>query len=95
MAAYDLRVNGNEVCTAGMVQFLSPLSYSRPSQPKDAKAATKPGGAVPGPVSFLRWDLVGAKAEGGDRGLPKDPPKGQPKPPPMVRKLTCKYDEKK
>jgi hypothetical protein len=95
MAAYDLRVNGNEVCTASMVQFLSPLGYRPPAQPKDPKAAAKPGGAVPGPAAFLRFDLVGAKAEGGDRGIPRDPPKGQPKPAPMVRKLSCKYEEKK
>ncbi len=95
MAAYDLRVNGNEVCAAGMIQFLSPLGYRPPPQPKDAKTPAKPGGVVPGPAAFLRYDLVGAKAEGGERGLLKEPPKGQPKPPPMVRKLACKYDEKK
>lgn len=95
MAAYDLRVNGNEVCTAAMIQFLSPLGYRRPAPDKDAKPATKPGGAVPGPVAFLRYDLVAGKAEGGERGLPKDPPKGQPKPPPMVRKLSCKYEANK
>ena len=94
MAAYDLRVNGNEVCVANMISFLSPISRYTPP-PKDPKAPAKPGGAVPGPVSFLRLDLVGAKAEGGDRGIPREPPKGQPKPPPAVRKLTCKYDEKK
>lgn len=95
MAAYDLRVNGNEVCAAHVIHALSPLGYRRPAQNTDTKAPTKPGGAVPGPVAFLRYDLIGAKAEGGERGLPKVPPKGQPKPPPMVRKLSCKYDEKK
>ena len=94
MAAYDLRVNGSEVCVANLISFLSPMGRYTPP-PKDPKAAAKPGGAVPGPVSFLRYDLVGAKAEGGERGVPRDPPKGQPKPPPPVRKLTCKYEEKK
>lgn len=94
MAAYDLRVNGNDVCVAGLISFLSPIGrYTAP--PKDPKAPAKPGGAVPGPVSFLRYDIVGSKAEGGDRGLPREPPKGAPKLPPAVRKLTCKYDERK
>jgi hypothetical protein len=94
MAAYDLRVNGNEVCVANLMSFLTPLGRYTPP-PKDAKTPAKPGGAVPGPVYFLRYDLAGAKAEGGERGVPRDPPKGQPKPPPAVRKLTCKYDERK
>jgi hypothetical protein len=93
MAAYDLRVNGNDVCVATVMSFLSPMSRM-PAPPKDAKPP-KPGAAVPGPVAFLRYDLVANKAEGGDRGIPKDPPKGAPKPPPPVRKLTCKYEEKK
>ncbi len=94
MAAYDLRVNGNEVCVANEIQFLTPMSRA-PAPPKDAKSAPKPGAAVPGPVSFLRYDLVANKAEGGERGLLKEPAKGAPKPPPMVRKLTCKLEEKK
>lgn len=93
MGAYDLRVNGTEVCVASEIQFLSQIG--RPPPPaKDAKAP-KPGAAVPGPVAFLRYDLLGNKAEGGERGLPKDPPKTGPKPPPQVRKLTCKLEEKK
>ncbi|MBK8258670.1 MAG: hypothetical protein IPK82_39175 [Polyangiaceae bacterium] len=92
MAAYDLRVNGNEVCTANIIEFLSPLGRSTP---KPGATPPKPGAPVPGPVAFLRYDLVGGKAEGGERGLVKEPPKGQPKPAPMVRKLTCKFEEKK
>lgn len=95
MATYDLRVNGNDVCLASMIEFLSPLGYRPPPPPKDPKAAPKPGVVTPGPVAFLRYDLVGGKAEGGERGMPKEPPKGQPKPPPLVRKLSCKYDERK
>ena len=97
MAAYDLRVNGNEVCVANEIQFLSPMGRVPPPpkvDPKDPKAP-KPGAAIPGPVQFLRFDLLGNKAEGGDRGVPKDPPKGAPKPAPMVRKLACKLEEKK
>lgn len=94
MAAYDLRVNGNDVCVSNVMSFLSPLGRTPPA-PKDAKTAPKPGAAVPGPVSFLRYDLVGNKAEGGERGIPKEPAKGAPKPPPQVRKLSCKYEEKK
>lgn len=95
MAAYDLRVNGNDVCIANIVEFLSPMGRT-PAAPKDPKAAApKPGAVVPGPVAFLRFDLIGNRAEGGDRGIPKEPAKGAPKPPPPVRKLSCKYDEKK
>jgi hypothetical protein len=94
MGAYDLRVNGNDVCVASTLSFLSQIGrYSPP--PKDAKNAPKPGQPVPGPVAFLRYDLVGGKAEGGERAVLKEPAKGAPKPPPQVRKLSCKYDEKK
>lgn len=93
MASFDLRVNGKEVCVASEIQFLSSIGRP-PPPPKDAKAPPA-GSPVPGPVSFLRFDLLGNKAEGGDRGLPKEPPKTGPKPAPQVRKLNCKLEEKK
>ena len=88
-------VSGSLAAEGSVIETLSPLGYRRPAPGTDTKTPAKPGGAVPGPVAFLRYDLIGTKAEGGERGLPKEPPKGQPKPPPMVRKLSCKYEEKK
>ncbi|MEZ4298844.1 MAG: hypothetical protein R3B70_28090 [Polyangiaceae bacterium] len=92
MAVYDLRVNGMEVCTSHIREFLSTISRP-PARPNSA--APKPGAPIPGPAAFLRYDLSAGKAEGGERGIPRDPPKGQPKPAPLVRKLSCKYEEKK
>jgi hypothetical protein len=72
---YDVRVQGgSEACLAGVTAILSPKRRgATPSAPAKAKAPSA------SPASFVRADLVGKRAEGGDRGPP----------PAAVRRMSC------
>ncbi|HLM75462.1 MAG TPA: hypothetical protein VK459_22270, partial [Polyangiaceae bacterium] len=85
-ALYDVRVAPGEACVAA-VSALLPTASRRPTipspispgtvKPAPAKPApTKP--AAPGPVTFIRVDFAGKRADGGERGVPGS-----------VRKMTC------
>ena len=65
-ALYDVRVTGEEACVEGISAMLV----------RDRRASTKGAASA----SFVRADLVGKKAEGGDRGLAPDA---------RVRRLKC------
>jgi hypothetical protein len=81
-ALYDVRVAPGEACVAGVAALL-PASRRTPIPPP-----TLPGGArpakpapakpAPGPATFIRVDLAGKRADGGERGLAGS-----------VRKMTC------
>ena len=62
-ALYDVRLEGADACTAGVTAALVPDGRSAP-----------PSGA-----GFVRADLVGKRAEGGERGLP----------PASMRRMAC------
>ncbi|MFO0762780.1 MAG: hypothetical protein U0359_40460 [Byssovorax sp.] len=84
---YELRLSGAEACVSGVRALLTPERRPRPAAPPD-KAAPKGGKKPPahagGPVAFVRADLAGKKAEGGDRGVP----------PAAVRRLSCSLSGK-
>ena len=84
-SVYDVRVTGNDACTAGVSTLYAPdRASARPTPPPPA--AGKPAPPKKGPIAFVRADFLGKKAEGGDRGLPaKD----------QVFKLSCALDERK
>ena len=63
-AMFEVRVHGSEICLAGVTATISPDQRSTP-----------PAGAA-----FVRVDLAGKRAEGGDRGLA---------PAAAVRRMTC------
>jgi hypothetical protein len=67
-AVYDLRVDGTAVCVAGLSATLAPDRGA--ARPAPAAKGTKPAGEPP---AFVRVDLVGKRAEGGQRGLPPAP----------------------
>jgi hypothetical protein len=71
---YEVRVQGGEACLAGVTAMLAPKRGGR-------SAAPPPKGKAPSasPAAFVRVDLVGKRAEGGDRGPP----------PAAVRRMTC------
>ncbi|MDI1446758.1 hypothetical protein [Polyangium sp. 6x1] len=84
-ALYDVRLSGNDACVAQVSTLYAPdRASARPTPP-----ATPGKGAPPakkGPITFVRADFLGKKAEGGDRGLPaKD----------QVFKLSCALEERK
>lgn len=81
-ALYDVRLSTGEACVVGLAALVSPGA-----RPSAAAAGSTPGGAgkpaktpavKPGPVTFVRVDLGGKRAEGGSRGVPGS-----------VRKLQC------
>lgn len=85
-ALYDVRVASGEACVAAVSAIL-PLSSRRPTIPPPSgsgsvKAApgkpvpAKP--AAPAPLTFVRVDFAGKRADGGERGVPG-----------TVRKVTC------
>lgn len=72
---YDVRVSGESACIAAMSALLSaPRGAASTSS---AKKPPKP--AASGPVAFVRVDLAGKRAEGGDRGTT----------PAAIRRLAC------
>ncbi len=73
---YDVRVTGENACVAGMSALLSP-SRRAGSTPAPPPKGAKPAAA--GPVAFVRIDLAGKRAEGGDRGTTA----------PKIRRFTC------
>lgn len=82
-ARYDVYLNGVDACVAQLAATHNPdRSSSRPppSTTNDPKAPKK------GPITFVRADFIGKRAEGGARGLPaKD----------AMHKLTCTLEERK
>ena len=87
LSLIDLRLSSNEACIAGLTALLSPDRRQRsassapavPAKPTPKGAKPAPAPASTGPVAFLRADLAGKRAEGGDRGVP----------PAAIRKLGC------
>ncbi|MRG97945.1 hypothetical protein [Polyangium spumosum] len=83
---YDVRVTGSEACTAGVSTLYAPDRSSRPPPPPPVVAGKPAPPKKKGPITFVRADFLGKKAEGGERGLPaKD----------QVFKLSCTLDERK
>jgi hypothetical protein len=83
-ALYDVRVAPGEACVAA-VSALFPAASRRPNIPSPLSPGTvKPAPAkpakpaAPAPVTFLRVDFAGKRADGGERGVSGS-----------VRKLTC------
>jgi hypothetical protein len=74
LAIYEVRLAGGEACIAGVTATLAP-DRSGAKPPPAGKAPKGPAGAV----AFVRVDLAGKHAEGGDRGVP----------PAAMRRLTC------
>jgi hypothetical protein len=58
-AIYEVRVDGGSACVASVTAALAPE--------RSKGAAPKAGGT---PAAFVRVDLAGRRAEGGERGLP-------------------------
>lgn len=73
---YDVRVAGPSACVAGLSALLTPTRGAT------ATRAAKPAAKGEGPVAFVRVDLAGKRAEGGDRGAP----------PTKIRRLACALD---
>lgn len=65
-ALYDVRVNGATACVAGVSALLTPTRRAVAALPTTRSA--KPAAKGEGEVAFVRIDLVGKRAEGGDRG---------------------------
>lgn len=83
VAVYEVRVAGAEACIAAVSGFLTP---DRRAPAREAAPPKKKGPAdASGPVGFLRADLRGKRAEGGDRGL---------SPPAAQRRLGCALSNK-
>jgi len=60
-ALYDVRLDGSDACIAGVTAVLSP----------DRRSAPPAGGTAPQRAAeFVRADLAGKRAEGGERGVP-------------------------
>jgi hypothetical protein len=78
---YDVRVAGEGACIAAMSALVSP---SRAASSAKGAAPPKKGAkpAAGGPVAFVRVDLAGKRAEGGERGTA----------PAKVHRLTCALD---
>jgi hypothetical protein len=62
-AFYEVRIDGGEACVAGIVAAVGPERRGRGAPAGKGKAA-----APRGPAAFVRVDLAGKRAEGGDRG---------------------------
>jgi hypothetical protein len=84
-ALFDVWVAPGEACVAGVSALLSP-SRRQPIPPPTTPGTVRPAPvkpapakpAAPGPVSFVRVDFAGKRADGGERGVPGS-----------VRKMTC------
>ena len=80
-AVYDVRL-GSDPCLVGVVATLTPerQAASPPAQPVAPVAPARRGPPAPSHgAAFVRVDLAGKRAEGGDRGLP----------PAAMRRMTC------
>jgi hypothetical protein len=62
---YDVRVAAGDASSAGVTALLFP-DRARPAPPPPKGAPPPP--LATGPVAFLRADLIGKRAEGGERG---------------------------
>jgi len=82
-ARYDVYLAGADVCVGQLAATHNPdrsSSRTPPSTTNDPKAPKK------GPITFVRADFIGKRAEGGARGIPtKD----------AMHKLTCSLEERK
>lgn len=79
-AVYEVRYAAGEACVTSIAAPLSPVRGGSPRIQDDRK---KKPAATSGPVAFVRADVAGKRAEGGDRGTP----------PAAVRRLKCSLDE--
>lgn len=78
---YDVRVAGDTACLAGVSALVSPTRRTSTSTAAPAAKGAKP--ASPGaPVGFVRVDLAGKRAEGGERGPA----------PAKIHRMTCTLD---
>nr|AYM52563.1 hypothetical protein [Aetherobacter rufus] len=77
---YDVRVAGDVACLTGMSALVTPTRRTAAAPAATGSKPASPGAA--GPVAFVRVDLAGKRAEGGDRGPA----------PAKVRRLTCALD---
>lgn len=79
-AIYDVRIQGSEVCVEGLSALLTAGRKGGGVKPSGKGTSAAPAG-----VAFVRADLAGRKAEGGDRGLAPDA---------RVRRLDCSLGAK-
>jgi hypothetical protein len=83
-AVYTVRVAGSEACVEALAATLTPTRRGAPKTAQPAKPGPKgkPGHAPSAPLgaSFVRVDLTGKKAEGGERGVADGA---------HVRRMTC------
>ena len=84
VTAYALRIRASGgVCVAAVAERLVPPSARSGSA---SSAAAPPKKAATGPVAFVRADLEGNRAEGGDVGIEKGA---------AVRRMTCSLEERR
>ncbi|MEO5725864.1 MAG: hypothetical protein ABI134_11040, partial [Byssovorax sp.] len=83
---HDVRVAGDVACLAGMSALVTPTrraaAAAATAAVPTAKGAKPSSSSGAGPVAFVRVDLAGKRAEGGDRGPA----------PARTRRLTCALD---
>jgi hypothetical protein len=79
IAVFDVRGAGQDACVAQMTALLTPDRRTDPPH-EGEKPKGKKKKKTDGPVAFVRVDLIGKRAEGGDRGVGPDV---------SVRKLAC------
>lgn len=88
---YEAVLGQGDACLSSLSAIVAPAprtSATRapaptPASGKPAKPAAPPAGAKPEPLGWLRVDLTGKRAEGGDRGYPGS-----------AKKLTCSLSAK-
>ncbi len=78
-AIYQVRIDGGEVCLAGVTAAITPERQA-------GKPAASPSTPAPAPATFVRADLAGKRAEGGERGVP---------PAASTRRMTCSLSPRK
>jgi hypothetical protein len=80
---YDVRVAGDVACLAGVSALVSPTRRTSASAATPAAAGSKSTAtSAAAPVGFVRVDLAGKRAEGGERGPA----------PAKLHRLTCTLD---
>ncbi len=78
-AVYDVRL-GSEACLVGVAAVLAPAGAAKPPAPPPPRPGNSRKPPAPSrDAAFLRVDLAGKRAEGGDRGLP----------PAAMRRMIC------
>jgi hypothetical protein len=69
LSLYGVRVAGEKACIVAVSSFLTPDRRAFPSPPAPKEKGRAAPAETRGPLAFLRADLLGKRAEGGDRGV--------------------------